>query len=195
MSLACHNWLIYFLKYPLQLWCLHRQELIASSMFARKMWRSLTGWILDGKDLSGFAWISDSSFVLGPDLELHLWPFVHIRHLKLSLFVWSLAALQPASSQLLLLLNHVPGKPNVMIVLNIWADFKILHGNWTSWSFYPGYLTLPLICCYVHYLIAVYIVFYRFLSSYLVMGLPPLLLGASHFSSTCLLVTSTTVRA
>ncbi len=68
----------------------------------------LTGWILNSEDLGGFAGISNSSLVLRSNLELHLRPFIHICHLELSLSVWCLAALQPASSQLLFLLNHVP---------------------------------------------------------------------------------------
>lgn len=71
---------------------------------------SLTGGIFDGEDLSGFTWVSDSGLILSSDLELYLRPFVHVYHLELGLFVWSLAALQPASSHLLFLLNHVPVK-------------------------------------------------------------------------------------
>lgn len=94
------------------------QEQVHKSAFAMNIRWTLTGWILNGENLCGFAWISNTSLVLGSDLELHLRPFVHIRHLELSLFVWSLAALQPASSQLLFLLNNVPAKQKVTDLLN-----------------------------------------------------------------------------
>lgn len=69
---------------------------------------SLTGRILDGEDLSGFTRVSDPGLILSSDLELNLGAFVYVRHLELSLFVRSLATLQPACSQLLFLLNHIP---------------------------------------------------------------------------------------
>lgn len=83
----------------------------------------LTGWILNDDNLSGFTWITNPGFVLCSDLELNLRPFVNVCHLELSLFVWSLAALEPASSQFLFLLNHVPEKSKVILLSSLAIPF------------------------------------------------------------------------
>lgn len=105
--------------------------------------RSLTGGIFNSHELSGFTWISDSGLILSPDLELDLRSLVHIRHLELGLLVWGLATLQPASSQLLLLLYHIPGKQKIRdfalleMILN--GHLHICESGLLSFTFYQKY--------------------------------------------------------
>lgn len=83
----------------------------------------LTRWILNGDNLSGFTWITNPSLILCSDLELNLRPFVNICHLELSLFVWSLARLEPASSQFLFLLYHISEKSKVILLSRLAIPF------------------------------------------------------------------------
>ena len=88
--------------------------------------RTLTGGVFDGEDLRGLTGITDSSLVLSSDLELDLGSLVHICYLELRLLVRSLTAFQPAAAKLLLLLNHIPGKKN-KVLMDVLEDTFLSH--------------------------------------------------------------------
>lgn len=68
----------------------------------------LTCGVFNGEDLCGLAGVTDAGLVLSADLELDLGPLDDVRHSVLAVGSGRLAALDPARSQLLLLLQGIP---------------------------------------------------------------------------------------